>query len=62
MTQNYTLTIQLTPHDAELLQMVARFRQRKWDGQGQVDLGAYLRELIQREITACIQEIQARRR
>lgn len=56
-----TLTIQLLPEQARLVEKVARLRTGQMDPQGPVDFGAYIFTLLNRDIAACLQEIKARR-
>jgi hypothetical protein len=56
-----TLTIQLLPDQAEMVEQVARLRSGQTDPAGPVDLGAYIWALLNRDITACLEEIKNRR-
>ena len=60
-TERRTLTIQLLPDHAELLEQVARLRTGQTDPAGPVDLGAYFSSLADRDIAACLEEIRIRR-
>jgi len=59
-TPVFTLTITLEDKEAKLIEKVARFRQGQFNGQGAVDLGAYIRALVDRDVAACVQEIKGR--
>lgn len=56
-----TLTIQLLPEQAEMVEYVARLRTGQTDPQTLVDLGAYIKAVLDRDIAACLEEIKARR-
>ena len=56
-----TLTIQLLPDQAELLEQVARLRTGQTDPEGPVDLSSYVWALLNRDIVACLEEIRTRR-
>lgn len=56
-----TLTIQLLPEQAEMVEYVARLRTGQTDPQTPVDLGAYIKAVLDRDIAACLEEIKARR-
>ena len=61
-TPTFELTLILKAQEKELLEKVARLRAGQFDGQGAVDLGAYIRALVDRDVASCIQEIKGRRR
>ena len=56
-----TLTIQLLPEQAEMLEYVARLRTGQMDPAGPVDFGLYIWGLLNKDIAACLEEIKARR-
>lgn len=60
-TDLFTLTIQLVPKQAALLEKVARLRNRQLDPQAPVDLGTYIFNLLNKDVAACIEEIKERR-
>ena len=55
------LTIPLSGRQAALVERVARMRQGNTDAQTPVDLGEYIRRLINQDVGACLQEIKTRR-
>lgn len=57
--QRSVLAIHLSSKDVALIKMVARLRLGILDGR-EPDLGAYLRGLINQDITLCLHEIQSR--
>ena len=61
VTSRETLTIQLLPEQARLVEKVARLRLGQMDPQAPVDLGAYIFALLNRDVIACLQEIKSRR-
>ena len=60
-TQRETLTIQLLPQQARLLEKVARLRAGLMDPQAPVDLGPYIFAVLNRDVVTCLKEIKARR-
>ena len=56
-----TLTIQLLPEQAEMLEYVARLRTGQMDPAGPVDLGPYIWGVLNKDVAACLEEIKARR-
>lgn len=60
-TLRETLTVQLFPEQARLLEKVARLRTGQMDPQVPVDLGAYIFAVLNQDIVACLGEIKARR-
>ena len=60
-TQRRTLTLEMLPEQAQLLEEVARLRTGQTDPQTPVDLGAYIKAVLDRDIAACLEEIKARR-
>lgn len=60
-TGQRVLTIQMTPAQAELVEQVARLRTGQMDPQAPVDLGAYIFALLNKDASACLEEIKARR-
>lgn len=61
-TERRVLTIQLLPEQAALIEKVARLRSGQLDPQRPVDLAAYIYNVLNKDVAACISEIQARRR
>jgi hypothetical protein len=59
-TQRETLTIQMLPEQARLLEQVARLRAGQMPGTP-VDLGLYIFALLNQDVVACLAEIKARR-
>ena len=55
------LTIPLNGKQAALVERVARMRQGNLDPETPVNLGAYIKQLINQDVAACLQEIQNRR-
>jgi hypothetical protein len=60
-TQRRTLMVEFLPEQASLLEDVARLRTGQMDPQTPVDLGAYIKAVLDRDIAACLAEINARR-
>ena len=60
-TQRETLTIQMLPEQARILEKVARLRSGQMDPQAPVDLGTYIFAVLNRDVVACLAEIKARR-
>lgn len=60
-TERVTLNIQLLRSQAELLERVARLRARQMDPQAPVDLGAYIFNVLNKDVAVCLEEIKARR-
>lgn len=61
-TEKVTLTIQLNPEQAALLEKIARLRTRQVNPQAPVDLSSYIFNVLNKDIAACLQEIKQRRR
>ena len=55
------LTIPLNGKQAALVERVARMRSGNMDKETPVDLGAYVGQLISKDVAACLKEIQTRR-
>ena len=55
------LTIPLSGKQATLLEYVARLRLNITDKETPVDLGAYIGQLMTKDVAACLKEIQTRR-
>ena len=60
-TQRVVLTIEMLPEEAKLLENVARLRLKALGSDAQVDLGAYIRQVLDQDVKAMEREIQARR-
>ena len=60
-TERRTLTVQLLPEQAELLELVAKLRTGQMDPAGPVDLGAYIWAVLNKDVAACLEEIKVRR-
>ena len=60
-TERRTLTIQLLPEQAALVEQVARLRTGQMDPQTPVDLGPYINALLNKDVAACLEEIKVRR-
>lgn len=60
-TERRTLTIQLLPEQAELVEQVARLRNGQMDLAVPVDWGAYIWALLNKDVAACLEEIKVRR-
>ena len=55
------LTIAFNAKDAALLEYVARLRMGAMDEHVPIDLGEYVRRVLNQDLDTCIKEIQARR-
>ena len=60
-TDRVILNIQLLRPQADLLEKIARMRTGQTDPALSVDLGRYIFDLLNRDISSCIREIHARR-
>ena len=55
------LTIAFNAKDAALLEYVARLRMSVTDERVSIDLGEYVRRVLNQDLDLCVKEIQARR-
>lgn len=62
MQPQVALTITLNADEAELLQEVARHRLGQFNSSETVDLGAYIRALVDRDIAECVKVIKGRQK
>ena len=61
VSPDQVLTIPLDGKQAALVERVARMRLNVKDPQTPVNLGEYIRQLINKDVAACLKEIQTRR-
>ena len=60
-TERQTLTVQLLPEQAKLLEEVVRLRTGQMDLLKPVEFGPYIDALLNKDVAACLAEIKARR-